>query len=307
MTTRLITVAGATGGTGRTTLIANLATYLHRRGVQVACADFDGAHASLALHLGAREPNPVASDDLGAVLGAMAGPMPPCWTPTTQAGRDAVVAARLLKRLHAARPGVAFVDVPAGASPTALHAFARADVALLVLTPEPHAVASAHRFLRLAFVRAMVLCAETIAERRFARLLDEEARSGDVMHAGMILTRATTMGADASEAIALVERVRATFHPLLVVNRCTSSDDARLTEDFAVVTRQVCGVNAQAVAALAYDELLLAASRRLRPLVLEHPESRTANVLREMALRVAVAPLTRVARDGARGGEHAAA
>lgn len=167
---RVVAVAAAKGGVGRTALAANLAATLGRRGAAVAAVDLDLEFGGLAEALGVRPmtsiadacrlTGPLTADALAELLAAapavgvrlLAAPRHPAQAAEVsgparrEPGRDYV--GEILAVLAATHAWVV-TDLPRDLGDSTLRALDRAAAVLLVSTPEPPALAATGRLLHL--------------------------------------------------------------------------------------------------------------------------------------------------------------
>lgn len=167
---RTIAIVSATGGAGRTTLTAELASLLAARGQRVLAVECDPRNV-LALHFGLRES---ARDGLvshlaghadawaNAALQSDDGVLVLPWGSedgTTDAATSAALDARphwlhdLLARVDLPREAIALIDCTAWPSPHARQAIDAAEFVLAVVTPDATACATLPR-LQAALRRA---------------------------------------------------------------------------------------------------------------------------------------------------------
>lgn len=189
MAPSVITVASGKGGVGKTNLTANLAVALACEGRRVWVLDADLGLANLDVLLGltpTRTLSDVLSGERGLAEVALDGPAGVRVIPAAS-GCEAMTALsagerlRLLDEVDALDDAldVLLVDAAAGISANVLHFAAAAADALVVVTPEPTALADAYalikvlaqRYARTEFLVVVNMAAgATDAEAAFRRL-----------------------------------------------------------------------------------------------------------------------------------------
>ncbi len=156
---RSLAVVSGKGGVGKTTIVANLAIALHRRGQKVLVVDGDLGMADLDLHLGmiprhtlydivlgertAQEVLVRTPDGINLLPGASGVP--------EMADLDDLRCERLLQSVSEVEEGMDLIlfDTAPGIHRTTLHLARAADDILIVTTPEPTALTDAYACFRV--------------------------------------------------------------------------------------------------------------------------------------------------------------
>lgn len=270
---RVIAFGSGKGGVGKSLACANVGIFLATLGKRVILVDAADPGASLHVYVGADTPPPVA----GRIADAAAGtPVPGLLlVQFSGPGRELCDAAR------AANADYVLVDLPAHRDAGDLDIALDADVAALVLTPEPPAVELTYRLLRAAFLRRMER-AGLAAEMS----LDGEAGRDFINGTGTptdILAAATARSEDLGEAVR-AEILAVT--PRLIMNGVRSKSDMDLATSLATAARRRLGVPLRHLGHLEYDDAVWVSLRRRRPLLIEHPECRGAKCVEKLARRL---------------------
>lgn len=165
---RLAAFGGGKGGTGRSTLTAEISRSLARRDHRVLCVDADWSAPTLNTLLNVEEPG--TSDSAPPPLEASDAHVADYITDT---GIDDVwllnfaVARRdpfsrpvfrpleLIRQMHELTFDWVLIDLPPGLDPLDVDLFVLSDIPILVTSPEPAAVRVATQFLRCAICRAI--------------------------------------------------------------------------------------------------------------------------------------------------------
>lgn len=162
------------------------------------------------------------------------------------------------------------VDLGPGTSSATLELFLRADIGIIAAVPDPTSIELLHRFLRVAFLhRLRQLGLERwIAPEEAARKLEGGAEGALDLYRRAI-----------HEGSADLPALRAAilgFAPHLIINSVRSKSDMEMGRAVLSVARRRLGVPLQYLGHLEYDEAVWASTRRRRPVLVEHPETRIA-------------------------------
>jgi flagellar biosynthesis protein FlhG len=286
---RIVAVASGKGGTGKSLLSANVGIFLATLGKKVVVVD--GALGGCNVHILAGVPRPsrTLSEALvpsGPPLAdlAVATPVPglklvgSTGDPTGVADLDPDDVDRLVAGMRALRADWVVLDLGPGTHAATLDLFLAADIGVLCAVPDPTSIELMHRFLRAAFLaRLRKLGLGPLGERPPAEL---RACEGGMPSALEIYL--DSVGKRAPEIDALRAAILG-FAPQLVINAARSKSDMELGRAVASVAHRRLGVPVQYLGHLEYDEAVWASTRRRRPLLVEHPETRIAKCFERVA------------------------
>ncbi len=255
----IVAIASGKGGVGKTNVAVNLSIALAQRGLRVTLLDADLGVANADLVAGVNPSRRVdqaidgAAMDLASLTHEAPGGyrlVPGCVGVGRFAELGAVARERLLSGLVnlGATNDVLIVDTGAGVGPLVTGFVAAADLALIVLTPEPTAIADAYALIKC--VRAVKGGADQGPNARG----DEGG-----LDVGM---RLIVNQASAEEARAVHGRVDST-------------------------TRKFLGLSVKLAGHVAHDPRLGLAVRARTPVSLAFPASQASNDLRDLGARVA--------------------
>jgi flagellar biosynthesis protein FlhG len=299
MIPRVVAIGGGKGGVGKSLVAANVGIFLATLGKRVVLVD--AAFGAANLHIFAGVPRP--SRSLYEAL-APGGPrLAELAVPTHVPG------VRLLGAVHdppwVAEPAPELVQLladqlgqlaadwvvvdlgPGIASPT-LELFLAADVQVIVAVPDPTSIELMHRFAKAAFLRSL--------ERRgLGQLAQSVGRDPRHLEGGAPSALEVYLGAverRADEVESLRDAILA-FSPHLVINSARSKSDMELGRAVTSAARRRLGTPFRYLGHLEYDEAVWASTRRRRPLLIEHPETRIAKCFERVARGIlAVRPPT---------------
>lgn len=299
----VIAVGGGKGGVGRSLVASGLAVFIAQLGKKVLLVDGHPFAPTLASTFG---------------VGRTDGHSPPWVVTSTSEPRGAETVVPNLRVLSAstelgAVPGVALrrpreiarvaaadqcvVDLGFGVGSGVIDAMLDADAMVLVTTPEPVAVEGVYRFLRHAYVRALTRALKGWPREQAALHAAVRAAGGPPVPTRLAEQLAISSTPLAQEAAwATLARLRAR----LVVNASRSRADLDLGDAVAVVARQRLGVAVEYLGHVEYDDAVVLAARRRRPLLVDTPAAKASRNLERIARRL-------VALDAGRGAERHAA
>ena len=289
---RIIAVGGGKGGAGKSLLAANLGIYLATLGKRVVLFDADLGGANLHTFVGVERPaitladvfeKRVASIDAAVLetpipgLGLVSGEGDPSWIANPRPAQRT----RLLNQVQQLAVDYLVVDLGPGSGSNALDFFLLADLALLVVVPEPTSVENSYRFMKSAFIRRL----RRAGLEKALSLLHE----GDHEFEGGIPTPLdlyqAAQKADPELAARLLLAIQA-FRPRIVVNQVRAKTDLDLGPALASAARRRIGVPVDYIGHLEHDDAVWLAVRKRRPLLIEQPDSRAAKCIERITRKV---------------------
>ena len=288
---RVVAIGGGKGGVGKSLVAANVGIFLATLGKRVILVD--GSFGAPNLHIFAGVPRPARS--LSEALAANGPKLADICVSTHVPGVKLI--AGVYDPPWIAEPGPAFVRMiceqlrtlpadwvvidlgPGLASPT-LELFLEADISMVVAVPDPTSIELMHRFVKAAFLKSL--------ERRgLAHLVRSRTGEEAVSEIEGGSPSPLEIWLDAVEdGVTEIDELRdaiLSFAPHLVINSARSKSDMELGRAVASVARRRLGVPLRYLGHLEYDEAVWASTRRRRPLLIEHPETRIAKCFERVA------------------------
>jgi flagellar biosynthesis protein FlhG len=288
MTPRVLAIGGGKGGVGKSLVAANVGIFLATLGKRVILVD--GAFGAPNLHIFAGVPRPsrslhealtgdVALADLAVathvpgvrLIGGVSDPPATAQPPLDQVRR-------LATQLRDLPADWVVVDLGPGLAEPTLELFLEADVGLLVAVPDPTSIELLHRFVKAAFLTRL----ERIGLGELARAALREPRHVEA-GAPSALDIYLDAVADKSDQLDALRLAILGFAPHLVINSARSKSDMEMGRAVASAARRRLGVPIRYLGHLEYDEAVWASTRRRRPLLIEHPETRVAKCFERVA------------------------
>ncbi len=285
MTPRVVAIGGGKGGVGKSLVAANTGIFLATLGKKVVLVD--GAFGAPNLHIFAGVPRPArslheafAGADLAELavathvpgvrlIGGVYDP-PSVATPSREAIRE------LANRLRTLQADWVVIDLGPGLAPATLELFLEADIGVLVAVPDPTSIELMHRFVKAAFLARLEQRGLLhLAEPLLAEPREHEGGSPSALEIYLASIAAP-------EAEQLREAILG-FAPHLVINAARSKSDMELGRAVASAARRRLGTPIRYLGHLEYDEAVWASTRRRRPLLIEHPETRIAKCFERVA------------------------
>lgn len=291
MAPRILAIGGGKGGVGKSLVAANVGIFLATLGKKVILVD--AAFGAPNLHIFAGVPRPSRSLSEALVPGGprlaelaisthvpgvriISGVYDPPWIAEPTDEQVAVIA----EQLRSLPADWVVVDLGPGLASPTLELFLEADVGLVLAVPDPTSIELMHRFVKAAFLKHL--------ERRGLAHLAAPEPAPDVAteyEQGAPSPLEIYLAAVESQAPDLAELHAAilSFAPHLVINQARSKSDMELGRAVASVARRRLGVPLRYLGHLEYDEAVWASTRRRRPLLIEHPETRIAKCFERVA------------------------
>jgi len=274
-------IAGGKGGTGKSTLTANLGVGLALLGYKVILVDGDLGGADL--HLFFNQLTPPRS--LGSFLANEARSLQEVLLPTPTeslklicGGNEVVGAAnlsflakeRLLRHIQSLDADYVLIDLGAGSAYNTLDFFTVSNQGIVVCTPEPQARVDAYGFVKNTVYRKLRRYfnkREAVKEviDLFARQAGRRSGriSGLVELIGQVESRAER------EAVELLEAYR----PRLLLNRVRHKRHVEVVHRFLGLVQDYLSVQMEYVGHVRSDEAITEACERRRPVLLAAPKT----------------------------------
>ena len=286
MTPRVVAIAGGKGGVGKSLVAANVGIFIATLGKKVVLVD--GAFGAANLHIFAGVPRP--SRSLSETLTPDGAPLAELAVSTHVPGVKIVAGtsdppsvaepgaervAWLAKQIRTLPADWVVVDLGPGIAPPTLELFLEADVGLVIAVPDPTSIELMHRFVKAAFLKHL--------ERAgLAHLVPQRARDFEQGTPSALEIYLAAVETGTADAPALRDAILS-FAPHLAINSARSKSDMELGRAVASVVRRRLGVGLRYLGHLEYDEAVWASTRRRRPLLIEHPETRIAKCFERVA------------------------
>jgi flagellar biosynthesis protein FlhG len=289
MTPRVVAIGGGKGGVGKSLVAANVGIFLATLGKKVVLVD--GAFGAPNLHIFAGVPRPSRSIAEALAPGgpsladlAVSTHVPGVrliggvYDPAEVANPDPAQVRVVAEQLRQLPADWVVVDLGPGLHHGTLDLFLEADIQLLVGVPDPTSIELMLRFVRAAFLKRL----ERRGLAHLAQLPDKVPLDfeGGMPSALDIYLRA--VAGQHNELAELREAILG-FGPHLVINSARSKSDMELGRAVASAARRRLGIPLRYLGHLEYDEAVWASTRRRRPLLIEHPETRIAKCFERVA------------------------
>jgi flagellar biosynthesis protein FlhG len=291
MNPRVVAIAGGKGGVGKSLVAANVGIFLSTLGKRVVLVDLSFGAANLHIFAGVARPSrslfELRAPD-GPTLGDIAVPthvpgvklVAGVFDPPSMAEPGPAFVKQLVEQIRALEADWVVLDLGSGLGSATLELFVEADISLLVAVPDPTSIELMHRFVRAAFLKSL--------ERRgLSHLARSKKAHGDArdLESGAPSPLEIWLSAVEDQAPELDELRQAIlgFAPHLLINSARSKSDMELGRAVASVVRRRLAIPIRYLGHLEYDEAVWASTRRRRPLLIEHPETRIAKCFERIA------------------------
>jgi flagellar biosynthesis protein FlhG len=289
MTPRVVAIGGGKGGVGKSLVAANVGIFLATLGKRVILVD--AAFGAANLHIFAGVPRP--SRSLSEALARSAPRLAELAVPTHVPGLKLIggvndppwvaepgpaLVSALVEQLHELPADWVVVDLGPGIASPGLEILLAADVQIIVAVPDPTSIELMHRLIKAAFLRSL----ERRGLAHLAAAVSREPRhlEGGTPSALDVYLRAVS---DGGSEIDELRTAILSFSPHLVINSARSKSDMELGRAVASAARRRLGTPIRYLGHLEYDEAVWASTRRRRPLLIEHPETRIAKCFERVA------------------------
>ena len=281
-------IAGGKGGTGKSTLTANMGVALALLGYKVILVDGDLGGADLHLFFNQIAPPRSISNFLTKdveTLRDVVLPTPSANLKIVCGGNEMVglanlpymVKEKLLRHIQDLDADFILLDLGAGTSYNTLDLFSISDEGMIVCTPEPQARVDAYGFIKNTVYRKL--------RRRFAK--------NEAIRKGVIERFATGSGRKSGRIRELLELIYAAdetagveaetmlraFRPKLILNRVRNKRQIEEAQRFIVLVKEYLSTEMKYVGYVRSDMKILDACERRRPLLIESPKSPSARDL----------------------------
>lgn len=290
---RVIAVAGAKGGTGKSMIAANIGVFLATLGREVALIDAAFGSATLHSFVGVSEATRTLADFFSGKdkdkhladalvttpisgLRMITGENDPAWVSNPRLPQ----LQRLRREIHELDVDYVVLDLSQGTRENVLDLFLDAHTGIVVSSGEPTAVEMSYRFIKAAFVRSLrregleELCKTSVDEAR-------EYEGGIPAPADLLQRAEARFGEDDERVAELKAKMRALV-PYLVLNMARSKADMDLGRDIATAASRRFGIVVPYLGPVEYDDAVWVSLRRRRPLLVEHPESRASKCVEKL-------------------------
>ncbi|HEV3193471.1 MAG TPA: helix-turn-helix domain-containing protein [Polyangiaceae bacterium] len=289
----VVAVGAGRGGVGKSLVAVNLAVYLAQLGRAVVLVDADPGGSNLHSHFGlsaARAEPDLSRDATAAIRNALVSTSVPGLS-LLPAAHDALtkgltLRARRKTRWFAALRGLladyVVIDVGPGHADPALDFMLSADIPIAVTVPEPPAIETTYRFLRVAF------------RRRLKRMLVRDRLRSSIVDRAFSDLGALPPPIDVVRKLIPVDRSLAelawaeaqALRVQLVVNQTRVRTDAELGSWMSGLVSRHYGVVLDELGHIEHDDTVWLTVRRNKPLLIDSPACKSARNVERIARRV---------------------
>lgn len=277
---RIVAIASGKGGVGKSLIAANVGIFLATLGKKVVLVDASFGAANLHIFAGVSRPLRSLHETFTAGVPlrelAVASHVPgmrliaSVFDPPSAAEPTPEQVASMAAKLRELPADWVVVDLPPGTGRTPLELFLQADIGVIAAVPDPTSIELLHRFLRAAFLHRL----RQLGLGKWIRNDAQAAQlEGGAESALDIYRRAL---AESSPDVPALRAAILGFAPHLVINSVRSKSDMEMGRAVTSAARRRLGVPLHYLGHLEYDEAVWASTRRRRPVLVEHPETRIA-------------------------------
>ena len=292
--THNVAIMGPKGGVGKTVISANLAIALSKLGKKVIAVDLDLGASNLHTIIGlrgfkytlddyvfnkVRKLTEIVQDtsinNLRIICG---GDIPGI------ANLHYQKKVKLIRNLLSLDSDFVLLDLGAGVSYNVVDFLIIAKHSLLVTTPDVPSLLNSYSFIktlifrRLTFLFKREKCFELLELLEKAKLFDDNPHLNTMEG---FLHEARSINAAVAEA---AKKILLSFKPIVVVNRVRTKSDANAGEVIRKLMRQYLSIESSVTMSIREDYAVTEALARLKPIVLEDPESYFSKDINEIVL-----------------------
>lgn len=286
-------IAGGKGGTGKSTLTANLGVGLALLGYKVILVDGDLGGADLHLFFNQISPPRSLGSFLTSETRSLRDVLLP--TPTENlklicGGNELVGAAnlsylakeRLIRHIQTLDADYVLVDLGAGSAYNTLDFFSLSNQGIVVCTPEPQARVDAYGFIKNTVYRKL--------RRRFARneqikeVINQFAKQSG-RRTGRISGLVEMIGEADRQAGRETSDLLSSFRPRLLLNRVRRRRHVDEVHRFLDLVQEYLSVKMDYIGYVRSDESILEACERRRPVLLESPKASASRDLYNILMK----------------------
>jgi flagellar biosynthesis protein FlhG len=289
------TIGGGKGGSGKSFITANTGICLSRLGVRVILIDADLGGANLHTFLGISPPALSLSDFLRKRVSNLQDVLLETGIPNLRllsGAQDLLNAAdskslqkrKLLRSFQDLEGDFILVDLGGGNAQIVLDFFLMSDGGILIITPEPTSIENTYRFLKSAFYRKL---RQTVSSHPAKAMIDKAMDRKNEMgiQNPHDLFRAV-MEVSEEDGKRMMEEAES-FRPHLILNQVRSKKDIEIGFSIRSACQKYFGIRIHYLGYVVYDQEVSHSIRRRRPLVLENSQSKAAQCVREIAVKLA--------------------
>ena len=280
-------IAGGKGGTGKSTLTANMGVGLSLLGYKVILVDCDLGGADLHLFFDQIAPARSLSHFLTKETTSLKDVLLP--TPSENlkiicggnemiglANLPYMVKEKLLRHIKALDADFVLIDLGAGTTFNTLDFFILSNDGLIICTPEPHARVDAYGFIKNTVYRKL--------RRKFAK--NDQVKTAIELFA----RKAGRKSGRISELLELIEQLDAEagatardllakYRPRLLLNRVRYKRQIEEAHRFLTLVKEYLSTEMDYVGYVRSDTKILDACERRRPLMIDNPKAPAARDL----------------------------
>ncbi len=288
-------VGGGKGGAGKSVATANIGCALAAMGRKVVLVDADIGGANLHNCFGIDYPAR-GLDDFTDLINCRLSRLEDAAVDTGVEGLRLISGAgdflssanppyaqkqKIIRHIREIEADCVIVDLGAGSSYSALDFFAVSKTGIIVLVPEPASIQNAYIFLKSFVYRALarLFAEDAHISGMIKDATDAHSRKGVRTFSALCELIASVDAEAAAKAASLI----GSYRPRLLLNMAASKEDLLAVEAFSAAAKAYLSIETEPVGVLHSSQSVEAASRRMRPFMLD-PASTGAR--RDMALVV---------------------
>lgn len=283
-------IGGGKGGTGKSFIASNIATYLAQQGKRTVLIDADFGGANLHTLLGVPKPKQTITDffrkkipldqlivsckvpNLGLIVGPIRSFEPD--------SIKYVQKVKLLNHVKKIDADIVLMDLGAGTHFNIVDTFLLADKKIVVTLPQITAMENMYSFLKNSFFRRLV---RAFIENRLKYVMDEVIKNRQEYELGNMQQFVAFLKTISEPAKQIVEKELASYRINIIINQARNNRDITLGNAIKSVCIKYLGFHANCVGYIEQDDTIPLALNKQQPYLQIYPKSRCAAKIERIA------------------------
>lgn len=279
--TAILPIAGGKGGTGKSTLTANLGVGMSLLGHKVILLDGDLGGADLHLFFDQIAPARSLSHFLTREVKSLNDVLLPTPLENLQlicGGNEMIglanlpygVKEKIVRHVGMLEADYVLIDLGAGTSFNTLDLFSLSDVGIIVCNPEPHSRVDAYGFIKNVVYRKL---RRAFNKNEDVRTTIEQFARGAGRKVGRMSELLDEIERTDAEAGGVARYILKSFCPRLVLNRVRNKGQIEERLRFIGLVREYLSVEMEYIGYVRSDSRILDACERRRPVLIDNPQA----------------------------------
>lgn len=191
---------------------------------------------------------------------------------------------RLLQSIKQINADYILLDLAPSSHYNTIDFFSLSNNGIIVTTPEPPAIHSSYGFLKNTVYRKLNRCFKrnSLIMQIFSSIVKSNGQY-NISKVSQLIEKMKDINADLTEK---ANQILSAFHPQLILNMVENYQDLSVVERFQKVVKKYLNIDIEYLGYIPFDKKVRKSSRILRPIIIEHPNSRASRCLYKIAERL---------------------